>query len=409
MPSRGRRHGYMFQPKVQDTRWREECSKVAADLYGQLKDAGSLHQPLRRIANSRHGVSRTGSARMRAMLVMEARRLGVTGTDPNGFRYDEGLADDAIDFVDWAFDNTKVVNGRAIARFATRAAFEKTQQRLLTSIISDELPRRWWSETVAGPRGQRRELRCDVADGTTPYALLGRKNLEAIAGATAGFVVGRAPRLNIHKPYLGVTARFGWALDPARPPMSSVRFVASLIEKYKGTGPNTLLAFEPGLTALVQGLALFLPDAIVHMHSSVLGDATVPVQRADVVVVNLANARAMGLLEAVARRSRPLDRDEIDLFWHLPVTEPGDHSGWLVQLGLRHLADDGLLVVLGDVDSGIHHEAVAHVANEIDLHEVKAAPTKNPVRFGYTKPPWAPLGGLPATDRFVSAWMRLSS
>jgi hypothetical protein len=337
-------------------------------------------------------------------LAGEAARLRVSRADA------AALVEDAAKFVEWARATTRVCALPVLARFAVAAAYDRAYQHILSEVIADnDYPRRW---TSSSRRKVVRRLIPGSAVGSVRVAFYA-KMLAPLLPATAPYVEGKASPVNIHDAYHGQRATWGCALDPIRPPMSAIRYAASLIEKFKGHGKLKVLAVEPGLSAAVMGLAWFLPGSQVHMFAPALGDAASPIRKADAVIVNLANARSMALvaaaIEGAAKTpSHTLTRDEIDPFWRQPASDPGHHAPSLVAIALDHLADDGLLVVLGDVASGVHHQAAALVAKEPTLHAIKLTPTGRPVQFGYEKPPWAPFGGLPATDRFVSAWQRMA-
>lgn len=403
MPRRSPRSGYAWRPRPTDTEVEKAVTRAAADLF-DVWATGAMP------TNSTVAVGLGGGTSVTTMepvvaaaLEDEAGRMGLPKKDQ------PALVEDAAQFVTWARATTKVRAARVLARFAVRAAFERTHQYLLTAVIADDnYPRRWSS---SGPHVRSRRLTPSSSVGSVRVAFYS-KMLSSLTAATASFEVGRAAPVNIQEPYLGLRTTHGWALDPIRPPMSAVRYGASLVQRYKGHAKLQVLAVEPGLTAALQGLAWFLPGSQVHRYSPVQGDTATSVTKADAVVVNLASGRSLALVEAALAAAaltppRTLARDEVDHFWRLPVCDAGNHVTGLVDAALRHLADDGLLVVLGDVESGVHHQATAMIAEDKDLQQIALTPLRRPVQFGYSKPPWAPFGGLPATGRFVSAWMRV--
>ena len=429
------RSGYVWSPKPNEAAVEAEVSKAAADLL-------DLHASGQRPNDPHVAVAVMGDYSvtpiMASMVTAEVARLKVTQAD------EDLLVHMAWQQVNWALAATRERNHQVIARFAARAAYEAVYQSRVTAVITDEYPRRWCSLRVRTGGAVRNELHWQSADRSTDgdkrFAFMGRKALEGITGGTNAYVEGKAAPVNVHDAYCGLPAALGWALDPIRPPIQAVRYIASLIQKYKGRravgiltvkppktsieyeahlikefdrqGALRVLAIEPGLTAAVMGLAWFMPGVEVCMFSPVLGDQTSPIAKADTVVLNLPNARSLALVKAAVevatRRNRTLTRDEIDAYWQHPATDPGTHAPGLVAVALQHLADDGLLVVLGDVESGIHHQATGLLAKVPDLLAIKLTPKGRPVQFSYSKPPWALAGGLPATDRFVSAWMRVT-
>lgn len=380
-----------------------EVSHAAADLFDVWRSGakpGDQNTALTIVGN----VSAPTNL-MKSMLTAEATRLPIIKSDQ------VAVAEDAAPLVEWAYSTTKERNQQVIARFATRATFERTIQSNLTTVLADDYPRRWWTERVENGHRRALELRCDQAGGQKKFAFSGRSELGALVGATAPYTVATAGAVNIHAPYLGLRLSWGWALDPIRPPMSSIRYVASLVEKYKGHKTLDILMVEPGLTAAAIGLAWFLSASTIYTCN--LDDYDIPLEQADVVVVNLPNVRSLALREAARQVAtlvppRTLLRDEVDAFWRHPAHDPGNHASDLIQVALDHLADDGLLVVLADVESGIHHQADQVLLEQKNIQKINLTPSGRPPQFSYTKPPWAPFGGLPATGRFVSAWMRLA-
>lgn len=414
MPHRRPRSSYTWGPRLNESDLEAGVSAAAKDLFDLWigRKAKPADDHVAAAVAGQHAAPRADPI-IESLLLTEAERLKVAPKDR------PVLIAQAKQVVNWAFACTKEVNPRVIARFATRAAYEAIHQAVFTAVVGDmEYPRRWWAERTGWtPIVQTGstvgyELRCDNPGGDKRYAFSGRRMLEAVSGDTADCTVSRVAPVNTHAAYHSLPATWGWALDPIRPPMSAVRYAASLVATYKGGGKLQVLAIEPGLTAAAMGLAWFLPEATIHMFAPLLGDDAAPITKADAVVVNLANARSMRLVETTVKTtkstSRTLTRDEIDPFWRSPAHDPGHHTLDLVATALQHLADDGLLVVLGDVDSGVHHLATGVLNKVPDLHPIKVTTSGRPAQFKYTKAPWAPFGGLPATGRFVSAWQRVA-
>ncbi len=429
------RSGYVWSPKPNEAAVEAEVSEAAADLLDLRASGLRPHDPSVAVAS----VGNFSMTPIMATLVTaEVARLKVTQAD------EDLLVHIAGQQVNWALAATQERNHQVIARFAARAAYDAVYQSRVTAVITDEYPRRWCSLRVRTGGAVRNELLWQSADRSTDgdkrLAFMGRKALEGITGGTNAHVEGKAAPVNVHDAYCGLPAALGWALDPIRPPIQAVRYAASLIHKYKGhralgiqvpvppkptveydtdllrqfadQGALRALAIEPGLTAAVMALAWFMPGVEVCMFSPVLGDQSSPVAKADTVVLNLPNARSLALVKAAVevatRRNRTLTRDEIDAYWQHPASDPSHHASGLVAAALQHLADDGLLIVVGDIESGIHHQATGLLAKVPDLLAIKLTPKGRPVQFSYSKPPWALAGGLPATDRFVSAWMRVT-
>jgi len=79
----------------------------------------------------------------------------------------------------------------------------------------------------------------------------------------------------------------------------------------------------------------------------------------------------------------------------------------LMRAAQEYLAPGGLLVVLGDTESGIHHQAVQVVQQTPKLKPLKLTAEDKPVLFTYTKRPWGPFDVLPPTGRLMSAWRHM--
>ncbi|MCK6574672.1 hypothetical protein L6V77_26665 [Myxococcota bacterium] len=399
MSRRHRPSGYMWRPKVNDTEIDEAATRAAHHLHQTWVTAG-MPTSTAAVGGTAAPFSQVFEPIILTALEHEATRFPVSRKDR------PALVSDAVQYVHWARQATIVRSARVLARFAVSAAYDATRQYVLTQILADDYPRSWRSS----PLGKEpRRLFPGSSVGSTRVALT-PKMLAPLTASTSGFTVDTTSPVNIHEPYHGLRPTWGWSCDPIRPPLSAIRYAASLTRKFKGPGNLRVLLVEGGLTAAVSGLALFLGGK-VHTFSPVRGDTTPPVTDADVAVVNLANGRSMALVEAAVARAGAMKpallRDEIDLFWGVSPTAPGDHVAPLVDVALRHLGANGLLVLVGDVESGAHRQGVDLISKSPDLHNIRLTPNGRPMQFGYSSPPWAPFGGLPATDRFVSAWMRV--
>ena len=380
-------------------------------LYRSRPPAG-----LRDVALAVDGLE-SKSAHMSGLLRDEAARLRLTPEDAAGLVCGAQLA------VRWAESRSEVCEDRTIARFAAEVTYDENYRMKLNSVLGQCLPTRWLAvrESTGGATAQRLgSLGSPV--GLRP-AFQRPGDLHLVAVMTPQYEAGKAEVTNNVEPYVHKNVRrpLGWALDPMRPPMAAIRFAASIIDQHVRSAGEpdaipglpdlkrrrlNLLILEGGLTAAPQALAWFLPGATVHSAGSVLGQPAPTSPKCDAVVLNLANRRARALALSALTAEVPLTRWDLGKLHDIPKLDPGDHCEGLVAVALEHLADNGVLVVLGDVESGIHHDAVSAVTRHSFMEPIKLTADGRPVAFLYTEEPWTLFGCLPATDRFVSAWKR---
>jgi hypothetical protein len=345
--------------------------------------------------------------RMRALLFEEAGRLHLTANDRvNLTAYSE-------QYVLWAEamvhdGKVQVAENRTLARFAVEVAYAVEHRSKVKTILGQSWPRRWRSVQEANLGTPIQSLNgSDVAEGTRA-AFEQKDHLRLLASSTDSFVLREVEPVNQIKPYVDplLPRTWGWILDPLRPPVAAVRLAASVIEEALGKVPLDILGIELGQTAAAQALAWFRPGSTVHTASILLGDYSVELPVCAAVVLNLPNHRSMELVQYAVQSNRPLTRWDMGEFQDWPDHDPGKHCEGLVEVALDRLADDGVLVVMGDVVSGIHHDAVEIINRDETMSPVELTHSGKAVAFHYTEEPWTLFGCLPATDRLVSAWTR---
>jgi len=192
--------------------------------------------------------------------------------------------------------------------------------------------------------------------------------------------------------------------------MPAIRLAAHLIKTKLGRERVQVLALECGHAVAAQSLSAFLTRAVIHSASTVFpqGDEIdLDEGQADAVVLNLPSFACFGYVYDVLHREDPLTGRAIDKWLRHPRTDPGKHGSILLETAMEYLAPHGLLIVLGDVESGIHHQAEAALSKNDHLHRYQLTADNKPVQFTYAKQPWGIYGSLPPTGRLLSAWRRL--
>lgn len=305
-----------------------------------------------------------------------------------------------------------------LARFAAEAAFDAVCRQQVTFAVNAPWPTVWWWR-----EGQQR--RRPFHDGDRLALPFGPGDYQRLRRATEPFSLEHVRQHNQAEPYLGLRRSHQWATDALRPPLGALRLAADLIQAEvgggagAGDGERTVVGVELGHTVGAQALSAFL-----HQHRATVWQAsrmfannpTVPLKvnpgGADAVVLNVPSHRTVtytGRVLEAGRRDVPkvLSRWDVGECWAIPEHLAGHHTAPLVELALHYLRPGGLLVVMGDVLSGVHHHAQRLIARHRNQMPIKVAGHEI-IRFQYSKQPWSPYDGLPATDRFLSAWRRSS-
>ena len=337
---------------------------------------------------------------MQNLLQDEASRLNLADVDA------AMLAEVAAPMIRWAEHYAKTADDLTIARFAAESTYDNLHRMAINSTITQVWPRKWW---VTRRHHGLNSLHHEGHEEGQRLAFSGERVLDIVRRETDEFIVGKVPAVNQVTPYVNkaLPKTWGWVLDPGRPLIAAVRLSASIIEQEVLPRIEAkVLAIELGLTAAAQALAWFLPSTQVHTASGLLGDTDAELPTCDAVVVNLPSARAMSLVHEAQRLNRAFNRWEVGQLHDLPAHDPGHHCAPLVQTALDRLGRDGVLVLMGDIECGIHHHAAAIINADSSMQAIPLTPSGKPVAFRYVEEPWTLFGCLPATDRFVSAWRR---
>jgi len=358
------------------------------------------------------------SPAMEARLLVAARRVTTDRSEH------PAIVCGARPFLDWAMKYTPVRNPAILARFAVQMAYDFTYRINLSSTLTYHWLTRWRSKYVF-ERGEKRLQLVWWPDVTGYFPPIPMKDKDRLALDTDRYGEEKLPPVNLVDHYCGIKPSYLWVFDAIRPPLQSIRAVATLIDRELngdlpdpvwefGNHPHHILGLELGHSAAAQALAMFLPGAVVTT-SSLIYQGTQHDHRPkkfNAVVVNLPNAAAMEFTKFILARHRseppwPIHRHELDRFWKWPKSDPGNHCDFLMTLALTQLADDGLLIVLGDIETGLLHQAANLIRRDPTLRPIRIAGNDRPVMFQYKNPKvWGLYSSLRPTGRLMAAWRR---
>lgn len=213
-------------------------------------------------------------------------------------------------------------------------------------------------------------------------------------------------------------------LDHLRPSLVSVRMAASIIVESLSMTRPVVLACELGHSVGPQALSVWMPNVMVRTRSAVIQSeaeraadpkSTLPV---DAVVLGVPSYKAMRCAKFMTDNSmgRVVGQKEMESVLREAAKEdPITHVAGLVEDAVGLVKPGGLLVVVGAVEHGEHHHAVAHVAASADFQpmciksgRVQLNTVEKPILVAYRpgKKPWRPFGTLGPEDRLISAWRR---
>ena len=232
--------------------------------------------------------------------------------------------------------------------------------------------------------------------------------LTMLGWTTDRFASETLPADNVVEPFEGLKPTYGWAMDPTRPPISAVRAGAEVIRREFDASRIRIHALELGHNAAAEALISFLPQATVYTASTAFphrADICFPLTY-DAVVLGIPNSAAIEFVKMAIDPDHPLNRWDCDKYWKWPKTAQMTGLGNLVQYGMDKVRPGGILILIGDVESGSHHLANAAIATSGEFVPVPVGSNLGPVMFRYRSQPWAAYGAIPPTNRMVSAWRR---
>lgn len=298
-----------------------------------------------------------------------------------------------------AYMISKVRNPLALARFAVELAYDNLFRMQISATLDETWIRRW--------RFTGKEFNCfpSYPDHGLPIACdklpLLKQRTECFAGETFSSD-------NLIEPFEGLKPTYGWSIDPARPPVSSIRAASALINGTFAHQPINVLAVELGHNVAAEALAYFVPRSTVHTVSTVFPTRTQSVLVSDfeAVVLGIPNAACLEFVVRAIDPDHPLSRWDCDRFWKYSRGLQPACIQQLVQFSMSKVASGCLLILIGDIESGCHHAANSMVANSGGYSPVAVGGQHHPVVFRYRSPPWGPFGVIPPTHRMISAWRR---
>jgi len=316
--------------------------------------------------------------------------------DPNGRSL---LISSAKRKIEQAYRISQVRNPRVLARFAIEMAYDCHYRLNISATLDGTWVRRW----KTGNDGLVCYPGCPEHGLPIPHY-----DLQMLGWVTDRFASDELPTDNVVEPFEGLKPTYGWAMDPSRPPISAVRTGAEVIRRKFDNSRIRILAVELGHNAAAEALVSFLPKATVYTASTAFphrANIGLPLEY-DAVVLGLPNAAAVEFVKRAIDPDRPLNRWDCDKFWKWPKTAQMAGLGNLIQYGMGKVRPGGILIVIGDVESGSHHRVNTVIATTGEFEPVPVGGNLGPVMFRYSSQPWAAYGAIPPTNRMVSAWRR---
>lgn len=332
------------------------------------------------------------------LLILEAERVM---TDPKERSL---LIDSAKTYIKQAYMLSTVRNPRVLARFAIEMAYD----RLYRQQISATLDSTWVRRLHLDPDFKRYRCWPGLPTSGLPI-LMSVHNLVRFALNTNDYADKTLPADNIVTPFAELQPTHQWSMDTMRPPIQSVRAAATVIRRNVTAKRPQILGLEVGHNTAAQALSIALQESTIYTESFVFphrSEQKMPVEY-DAVVMGIPNAATAEFVKTAINPDKPMTRWDTDRFWKMPRSLQASFLTQLVQKGIMSVKPGGVIVVIGDIQSGSHHIANAMIKNTGRFKPIPVGGNVEPVVFRYTKPPWGPYGVIPPTDRMVSAWMRI--
>lgn len=316
----------------------------------------------------------------------------------------QALTMHAVPYVQWALEKEQERNPIVLARFGVEMAFTDLLRMKIQSTLGDNWVRRWrWESHEGRPR-----LAWSPTLTTAERLPLSFNKLQDLRCATDVYGGDVLNADNVVTPFAGLKPSYPWVMDPMRLPVAAVRAAAALIERHLGDGPLDVLALETGHNVAAQALAVFMDRATIYTESSVFHhDAPISMpDQYDAVVANLPGAAAVAFVRR-ALVPKPMTRKEIDRYWTWKPSARCSLTGPTVKMAMEKVRPGGVLVLLGDVESGAVHHGAAIVRKNPNYRRVRVGGHWKPVMFRYDRKVWGVYGTIRPTARLVSAWRRM--
>jgi hypothetical protein len=306
-------------------------------------------------------------------------------------------------YAGWALSHSRERASPVIARFAVEAANDLHLRTIIGATLGGVAPPPcWWWDGI-----RQRHTFEPRTDGYSPpirgrdvFRLAGPPPLAEILREAHA----REPDWTIRRTHL-------WAMDMLRPPLRAIQLAAEIIRR-NGAPGGEVLAVELGHSVGAQALSANLPRARVRVANCIFRTGA-GARPAGAVVLSLPCIRLVTHALLAAHPDSGMDRRTMDQFEPGRFRHRSSHAEAVACGAASWVRPGGVLVVLGDVEDGVHHEAVAAIATT-ELVPVRLAEgghtrdtVREPIFVWHKGAPWRPHGVLAPTDRLISAWRRL--
>jgi hypothetical protein len=319
--------------------------------------------------------------------------------DDNGLQ-EQGTA--ASRLLGWSIHHLPEPNPRILARAATQVACDLLHRRIVTEALGVAGPSISWQAGSGFSGGWGL-----IGGGVMTWGIETNNDMcigapfRDLAHLTLPFETPALRRLSVVQPYLGVSEPAPeWKYDPACPPLETLRFAAGLLRREKS---RVVLGLELGHSVAAQALASWLPEATVYSESAIQGGPSednlvglitrpdpfsssrvltadespkpsTPQLRtlhgllhgeaqADAIVLNLPSPRQHWALARYTSVPRPTGAAEHRTLAIGPERDAHALQDALLEATFR-VRPGGLVVALGDVNSGVLHMANDHLRRE---------------------------------------------
>jgi len=404
-----------------------ELKRRAFALYDEFRrqlrrDPGGDSPAMRALLGELTPTSRaTGPLTLDSYLWQEARRVIKLPKEQ------ERIVHCARPLAEWALRYTSEANPRVAALFAVEWEYDNDDfyRKLTRAHLGQPRPVRWYWQVKTdrhdhGHRGWQQTFAGITTDFDPPLWFSDLRVLQEYEAPLDKCLIHGSveePKLPFEK------QRHPRMMDCLRPPLAAVRVAAHLVERARA---RSALTIELGHTVAPQALSLWLAPprpTTVDTYSVVFDGEVLPACKPgtlDAVVLGVPSLRQLKFVKMMRDSDREIDRRDVDPFWgrlwrrREPNPNPVAHVEGLVTASLGSVKVGGLLVVIGAVEAGEHHEANRRVAESGRFEPVNLSKGRlrrdtvaEPVEFFYPRRPWCPFGVIPPGDRLLSAWRRI--
>jgi len=337
----------------------------------------------------------------------------------------EQVVGQARDYAEMALRKTREFTPEVVARFGVEVIYDLTYRTLIGATLSVSRPSLWHWESGQNARGRQALI---LLDSGMPDP--GQVRSDGYMAPIPGPAI---PRLRRFPSLLDKVFRTGvvsehewtnkplrllftylWAMDSIRPPVASMRVAAEIINETFSM--PTVVGVELGHSVGAQTLAAWLHHD-VHTDGDIFtgdGPCIVDEYEAHAVVLNIPCQRLICYVTDLMDGTH-FDRRLVDLYWnHRNWGTPADLVRDYLDYAASYLRPGGLLIVLGDVEDSVHHQAVDLIGHNDGFRshvlrrgKVRLDTVERPILFSYPRRPWCPFGVVPPTDRLMSVWRRV--